>query len=229
MNELLFISTFIFTLVLALFAFRLGKKYVFAFIATIACIALFVAPIVTSLFGFAIVLVEVFYAGIFFTTDLISEHYGKKEAHSLVWLAVIIMVTFSIISSLAVLFTPHAVDIIQPHIKAIMDVAPRFVLAAFVMFVAEQHFDVWIFHKIKEKTKGKKLWLRNMLSTSTTQLIDVLIFYPLAFYGVYSNLLELMIVAYVFKLLMALLDTPFIYLSHKFKPKELSPQAALDK
>ena len=72
MNEILFFSTFLVTLVLCLLAFRLGKNYVFAFIATLGCIGFFIAPIVTSLFGFAIVLFEVFYAAIFFTTDLIS-------------------------------------------------------------------------------------------------------------------------------------------------------------
>ena len=221
MNELLFFATFLLTLALSLLAFRLGKKYVFAFIATIGCIAIFVAPMVTTLFGFAIVLFELFYATIFFTTDLVAEHYGKKDAHSLIWLAVLVLVTVSILSSLALMFVPHAVDTIQPHVKAIMEVSPRLIVATFLMFVLEQHFDIWFFHKIKKKTKGKKLWLRNILSTSTSQLIDVLLFYPLAFYGIYSNLIELMIAAYIFKVLMSLLDTPFIYLSHKFKPTEL--------
>ncbi|MBT3864900.1 queuosine precursor transporter [Candidatus Peregrinibacteria bacterium] len=221
MNELLFFATFLFTLALALLAFRLGKSYVFAFIATIGCIAIFVAPMVTTLFGFAIVLFEIFYAVIFFTTDLISEHYGKKEARSLVWLAVLVLVTVSVISALAVMFVPHAVDTIQPHVKAILEISPRLIMATFLMFVIEQHFDIWFFHKLREKTKGGKLWLRNILSTSTSQLIDVLIFYPLAFYGIYENLLELMVAAYIFKVLMAFLDTPFIYLSRRFKPKEL--------
>ena len=221
MNELLFFTTFLLTLALALLAFRLGKKYIFAFIATVGCIALFIAPMVVSVFGFAIVLFEVFYAAIFFTTDLVAEHYGKKDAHSLIWLAVLVLVTVSILSSLALMFVPHAVDTIQPHVKAIMEVSPRLIVATFLMFVLEQHFDIWFFHKIKKKTKGKKLWLRNILSTSTSQLIDVLLFYPLAFYGIYSNLIELMIAAYIFKVLMSLLDTPFIYLSHKFKPTEL--------
>ena len=173
------------------------------------------------MFGFAFAMAELFYAAIFFTTDMVSEHYGKKTAHGLVWLVVIISLTIGVLTSLATYLTPHSVDFVQPHIIAIMKIAPRILIAGLIMFIIEQHLDIWLFHKIREKTKGKKLWLRNIFSTTTTQLIDVLIFYPLAFYGVYENLTELMIAAFIFKLLMATLDTPFIYLSHKFKPKEL--------
>lgn len=206
---------------MALFAFRLGRNYVFAFMATVGTLAFFISPMVISLFGFAFALMELFYAALFFTTDLIAEHYGKRDAHSLVWLAVVVSVVIGVITSISVVLTPHEVDFIQPHIKAILEIAPRVLLAAFVMFIVEQHFDIWLFHKIKQKTQGKKLWLRNICSTSTTQLMDVLVFYPVAFYGIYSNLIELMIAAFVFKVLLALLDTPFIYLSRKFKPKEL--------
>lgn len=221
MNEILFFITFIATLVLILAAFRMGRKYIYALIATIGTLAFFLAPMVVTLFGLAFALSELFYAALFFTTDIVSEHYGKKDAHGIIWLAVVVSVTIAIFTTVATVFTPHSVDIIQPHIEAILKISPRILLAAFVMFVIEQHFDIWLFHKIKAKTKGKKLWLRNTLSTGTTQLIDVLTFYPLAFYGVYPNLIQLMVVAYVFKLVLAGLDTPFIYLSHKFKPKDL--------
>lgn len=221
MNELLFFAIFVVVIILALFAFRLGRNYVFAFIGTIATLTFFLAPMVIVMFGFAFALSELFYAILFFTTDMISEHYGKKDAHSLVWLAVLVSVTIAVLTSVATIFTPHTVDFIQPHIEAILRISPRLLGAAFIMFIIEQHFDIWAFHKLRQKTKGKKLWLRNILSTGTTQLIDVLFFYPLAFYGIYENLIELMIVAFVFKILMAMLDTPFIYLSYRFKPKEL--------
>ena len=222
MNELIFFATFIITLILALFAFHFGRNYLFAFMGAIATLTFFLAPMVTEMFGFAFSMSELFYAVLFFTTDMVSEHYGKREAHALIWAAVLLSVTIAVLTSISTLLTPHSVDFIQPHIKAILQISPRLLFAAFVMFVIEQHFDIWIFHKLKQKTEGKKLWLRNIFSTSTTQLIDVLTFYPLAFYGVYTNLLELMIVAYIFKITMALLDTPFIYFSHKFKPKYLA-------
>ena len=222
MNEFLFLITFILTIALALFSFRLGRNYVFAFIGTIATLTFFLAPMVTVMFGFAFAMSELFYAVLFFTTDMVSEHYGKKDAHSLVWVAVLVSVTIAVLTSLAIALTPHSVDFIQPHIRAILEVSPRVLIAAFVMFVIEQHLDIWLFHKLKDKTKGAKLWFRNILSTSTVQCVDVLIFYPLAFYGVYENLGELMIAALVFKILLAFLDTPFMYLSRRLKPKELT-------
>ena len=224
MNELLFILTFVAALGLVLGAFRLGIVYIYAFMATVGTLAFFLAPLVVSIAGFAFALSELFYATLFFSTDVISEHYGKRKAHEIVWLVVVVSVAIALFTAVATMFIPHAVDFVQPHIKAILAISPRILLAGLVMFIVEQHLDVWLYHKIREKTKGTKLWLRNNLATGATQLLDVLVFYPLAFYGVYENLFELMLAALIFKLILAVFDTPFIYLSRKFRPKELRDQ-----
>lgn len=225
MNELIFFTTFIIMLLIGLFAFRLGKSYVYAFMATVASLMYFMAPMVTDMFGIAFSMSELFYAVLFFMTDLAAEHYGKKDAHGIVWLSVIITVTLTAVSSLSLALTPHSTDFVQAHLKAALNISPRLVIASFVAFIAEQHFDIWLFDRIRRKTNGRKLWLRNIGSTSATQLIDVLVFYPLAFYGVYENLTELMITAAIFKLAMALLDTPFIYLGKKIVS---TPYASFD-
>jgi uncharacterized integral membrane protein (TIGR00697 family) len=84
---------------------------------------------------------------------------------------------------------------------------------------------VIVFHRLRESTDGEALWLRNIGSTATSQALDTVIFVGVAFYvlpglGVNPGLglslagaVALMIGQYLVKLLIALLDTPFVYLA----------------
>jgi len=100
---------------------------------------------------------------------------------------------------------------------------PRILLASLSAFIISQFIDVYAFDKIKRKLpENKFLWIRNNVSTIISQAIDTSIFVPIAFYGVVSNeiLLGLMLSTYAIKVIVALLDTPFIYLAKKIKPNE---------
>ena len=78
---------------------------------------------------------------------------------------------------------------------------------------AGQSFDVWFFHKIKQRTQGRHLWLRNNLSTMTSQTIDTLLYSFVVWWGVVDlpTAIQLGLVKYGFKLGIAAFDTPFIY------------------
>lgn len=220
MNILLFVSLLLTSFALSLWSFHLGRRIMFAFLGAIATLTFFVAPVIIDVFGFPFAIGEIFYATLFLSTDILAEHYGKKEARKVIWLVVIVGITISVFTQAAVMFKAHPSGLIagsehiQTHLKAFLAISPRLLLAGFVMFIIEQQFDIWFFHKLKQRFNGKKLWLRNCLSTAVSQLIDVLFLYPLAFYGVYDNLIQLMMTAYIFKLCMALIDTPFMYLSN---------------
>ena len=54
---------------------------------------------------------------------------------------------------------------------------PRIVLASLVAYVIAQNFDVWLYHKIYKRTKGKNIWLRNNGSTLVSQFLDSIIFF----------------------------------------------------
>jgi uncharacterized integral membrane protein (TIGR00697 family) len=215
MNELLFVAMLLSALVFSLISFRLGKEFLYAYLAMIATFAIFLGPMVIVLFGFPFFIGEVFYAAIFLSTDMTTERWGETEARHILWLVILIFVVVSVLMQFALLLTPHSSDFVQGHIRAALAVTPRLIAAGFVMFLIEQHFDIWFFGFLKRKFQGKHLWLRNNISTMTSQLIDVLGVYPLALYGVYPNLVQLMIAAYLFKICMAVLDTPFMYLSKR--------------
>ena len=86
-------------------------------------------------------------------------------------------------------------------------------MGSLVAYVVSQNWDVRVFHKLKEMTGGRHLWLRNNVSTMTSQALDTVIFITIAFYGVLP-VVPLIIGQYIVKLLIAALDTPFIYGLH---------------
>ena len=99
-----------------------------------------------------------------------------------------------------------------------------------IAYLAAQFIDVQIFHFLKEKTKGKMLWLRNNVSTLISQLVDTTAVILITYY--YANglplnedgslthpLLYFIISGYVFKVAVALLDTIPFYLATKYLKK----------
>jgi len=79
-----------------------------------------------------------------------------------------------------------------------------------VAYLVSQHHDIFAFHWWKKKTGGRYLWLRNTASTIVSQAIDTGLFITIAFYGV-LDIVPLLLGQYVVKLIIAIIDTPFMY------------------
>lgn len=215
-NELLFIIMSLVSLGFVLLAFRLGKAWLIGLIcADVILMNIFVVKGM-YLFGLAATGGNVLYASIFLATDILCEHYGKQEAIRAVRIGFFVSIFFLIMSQFILKFIPADYDFAQGAMKNLFMLTPRIVLGSMIAYLISQHLDVWLYNKIKEKTKGKMLWLRNNGSTWVSQLVDSIIFTVIAFAGVYP-LFELILFTYIIKIIVAILDTPFIYLSKKIK------------
>jgi queuosine precursor transporter len=218
----LFIIIALIDLAIVLFAWRMGKNWLVATIlANIVLTATFVGKLV-PIFGWVTTGGEVFYASIFIATDILSEHHGKKEGYRSIWLGFMVLGMFTVLGRLVLEFTtiPDS-SAVALAMQELFTTIPRIAIASFVAYLIAQSFDIWVFHKIRVKTGKSKLWLRNNLSTISSMLLDSVIFFPLAFFGsVPTNvLLSLIVAGWVFKIPIALLDTPFMYLSYIVKGK----------
>ncbi|HBF6275559.1 TPA: queuosine precursor transporter [Clostridioides difficile] len=98
------------------------------------------------------------------------------------------------------------------NLKVVLGQNVRFVLASLTAYILAQSNDVFIFHKLKDKFRGKHKWLRNNVSTMLSQLIDTAIFITIGFWGTVPSILTMIMSQYVVKFCLALLDTPFFYL-----------------
>lgn len=171
-----------------------------------------------ELFGLTATLGNVLYGSVFLITDLLSEIYGKKQAQRAVLLGFIVLGMSALYMHIALQFTPAPGDFAQPHLAAVFGLVPRVVFASMVAYLLSQYTDVWLFHLLRKKTRAKHLWLRNLASTGTSQLLDSTVFCLIAFWGIFAHtqLIEIILATYIFKLLVALLDTPFVYLGRKY-------------
>ena len=152
----------------------------------------------------------------FLITDLISEIYGKKKANE-----VVIAGIFASFFSIGILLISAAVPAIEASpiddetFTKVFSLSPLAVLASMIAYLFAQFVDIRIYHFWKNLTAGRHLWLRNNFSTFASQLIDsTTVIVLLCLFGVlpWDLFFGLVLSSFVFKVLIAALDTPFLYL-----------------
>ncbi len=169
-----------------------------------------------GLFRFEISVGILPYSITFLITDIISEIYGRKKASQVI-IAGIIASIFSmgiiLISNIAPAIENSPVN--DEIFSQVFGLSPIAVLASMIAYLLAQFFDIKIFHYWKIKTKGKHLWLRNNFSTFSSQFVDTLtVLTLLCSFGVlpWSMFSGLLLSGFLFKIIIAALDTPILYL-----------------
>ena len=187
------------------------------FIASLVTCNLIANKFVTVDLGFKIFIVS---AGIlpypltFLVTDLISELYGQKKANLVVFSGFIASLFVLLFLWLGGQFNAIPDSLVNDATyDSVFRNAWRLIGASMIAYLFAQFVDVRIFHFWKKLTDGKHLWLRNNGSTIASQLIDTTLVICILFVGVWNadQILSAIIDGWVFKMLMAILDTPIIY------------------
>ncbi len=168
-----------------------------------------------TLFGLTTTLGNILYASVFLATDILGEYYGKSAAKKGVFLGFIALVMAMVYMQIALAFTPDSTDFAHVHLEKIFGLLPRLTIASTLAYLFSQFHDVWAYHFWRTRTQGRLLWLRNNASTLTSQALDSAIFCLIAFYGLYPAgvLWEIFLTTFLFKAIVAVLDTPFLYLT----------------
>ncbi|CCO23143.1 queuosine precursor transporter [Maridesulfovibrio hydrothermalis] len=222
MNELLWIGFALMDLSLVLIVYRyFGKTGLFGLIVFNLILCNIQVLKTIELFGMTTTLGNILYASVFLSTDMLSEFYGKKEARKAVYLGFVILLMAVVYMQLALRFTPTVDDFAQPHLEAIFGFLPRIALGSLCAYLISQLHDVYVFHKLKEKMGERRLWLRNNASTLLSQLLDSSVFCFIALWGLFpfDVWLEILFTTYLFKVIVAVMDTPFLYLARKIHPR----------
>ena len=220
-QEILWLVTLLADLFCTILLYRLfGKTGLQVAIAFSILLANLQGPKLTIIFGLQTSLGVIFYASIFFATDVLSENYGKKAAQDAVQMGFIVSIIMILMMSLALLYQPSTqlgtAEIskqIHNAFATIINFTPRFLIGSLLAYYISQRFDVWAFHYIKQQTGEKHLWLRNNLSTMSSQIIDTTIYSLVAWWGIVDlkTAIQLGLVKYLFKIIISIIDTFFIY------------------
>ncbi|XMB72500.1 queuosine precursor transporter [Mycoplasmatota bacterium WC30] len=221
-NELIWVLFALTNFVLFLIMYKIfGRMGIFYWIVIATILANIQVIKIVPLFGLEANLGNIMYGTIFLATDVLNEVYSKKEAKKAVYLGFMTMIFTVIIMQIAIQFIASPADFGHDSLETIFGFMPRIVLGSLTAFIISQLIDVNLFQKIKQKLpENKFLWIRNNGSTIVSQLIDTIIFVPIAFIGTVptSVLISILVSTYLIKILVAALDTPFIYLTKKIKP-----------
>jgi queuosine precursor transporter len=160
----------------------------------------------------------------FLITDLISEIYGKKRANQIVVAGI-----FASFFSMLIVYIANAVPatdwspVNDSIFKTVFGATAIAVFASMMAYLLAQFIDIQIYHFWKRRTKGKHLWLRNNFSTFLSQFVDTFtVLILLCSFGKigWDRFSGLLVAGFVFKVLIAVLDTPFLYLGvHLFRKR----------
>lgn len=179
-----------------------------------------VASKIVSFWGLVVPAAIVAYPVTFLITDVIGEIWGKEEANRTVKIGFVCQLFSLLLIGLAILLPVAPFANNQVEFKSILGQSFRCVTASLVAYLCSQSWDVYVFHKLKNINGERHKWIRNNLSTMTSQIIDTAIFITIAFIGSVPNIFTMIISQYVIKVAYALLDTPFFYiLTRKRKEK----------
>ncbi len=192
--------------------------FVWMCVSTIICNIQAVKTV--DIFNFTTSLGNISYGAIFLTTDILSEMYGEKEARKSIILSFLTLLIFTASMSLFLKYIPSSIDTTNDALKVVFLLLPRITIASLINCILSQFIDARMYKILKEKYG--KLWVSNNGSTIISQITDTLIFVIISFLGVipFKNMIQMVITTLIFKVIIALLDTPFLYYVSKTRRNE---------
>ena len=228
-------------LVILIFLKLFGEvgMYIYTVIAIIVANIQVLKIVDFPLFNNPIALGTILFSSTFLTTDILTEYYGPKFARKNILIGFSGFLLMTILMLFTIGFTPldssSAGDeyswalLTQDNLMGIFLPFPTFFLASMIAYLFSQYFDVWLYGRISRYTNKKFLWLRNNLSTMTSSLLDNTIFSLFAWIIFNPNPLDFSTVfftfilgTYVLRIVIAIFDTPFIYLAKYFLPNKVN-------
>ncbi len=173
----------------------------------------------TSILGFALTFGagNIFFPISYIFGDVLTEVYGYARARKVIWAGFAAMI-FYVVMSWVVIHLPVKADepynkIIQPALETVFGNGWRIVGASILAFWLGDFANSFVLAKMKILTRGKYLWTRTIGSTIIGQGVDSVVFYPLAFAGLWSteSLFATVAFNWFFKVSIEVVMTPVTY------------------
>jgi uncharacterized integral membrane protein (TIGR00697 family) len=167
---------------------------------------------------------------VFLTTDLINEYFGEKGVRKLSFITAG-LIAYAFIVLLMAMNVPAANGISpvnDEQFQAVFGQSMWIIVGSIVAFLVSQLIDVSVFWFFKNKTGDRKIWLRTTGSTIVSQLFDSFIVLGIAFWLPgkinFETFITSALTGYTFKLIIAILLTPLIYLGHHWIKKHIKEE-----
>lgn len=217
-NEIIFATTVIINFGFVLFASKRSQEFLFAAVAVdLVLISVFGAKLI-SIFGFVTNTGNIFYAGVFLATHMLIENYGKEEGYRTIRIGAFAILLFLLMAQFTFDLTGYAGTAeVNNAIDRLFRNIPRVGIASVFAFIIAQYVNIWFYSLLKNKTRDKKLWLRDNASNLLGQFIDSMLFFSIAFIGTVPNtvLAQIMMGGFMAKVAVGAVGTLFLYASRR--------------
>ena len=192
-----------------------GKTGMIAWVGMATILANVITAKNANVFGLSTAIGTVMFASTFLATDILTEYHSVKDARTAVYVGLFSDVMLIIATQIALLYQPSEFDYADGAMQTLFALNLRISLASMVMYVIANLVDVQLYHTLKEKSKGKKLWLRNNVSTIICNCAENFGFIGLAFAGIYDwkTIATIALSTSVIEAMVAICDTPFLYIA----------------
>lgn len=171
-----------------------------------------------NILGLQATLGNILFASTFLATDILSEKYSAKESKKAVNIGIVSVILFTVATQFSLLFKPNELDLVNDSLKNLFSLNLRISASSILMCYLSNLLDIYLFEKIKKKISNK-LWIRNNIATIISNCLENYFFTILAFIGIYdlTTILSIATTTTILEIIIAICDTPFLYLSKKIK------------
>lgn len=218
MNNLIIICEVVFVFTSLLLCKKLfGKSGVIAWVPIATVLANIITAKNAEIIGLSTAIGTVMFASTFLATDILSECYSVEDAKKAVKLGLFSDVLLIVATQIALLYKPSAFDYAHDAMKTLFSLNLRISIASAIMYYIANMADIYIFNRIKQKTEGKALWLRNNVSTILCNCLENFGFIGIAFAGIYDlqTIITIAVSTSIIEALVAVCDTPFLYIARR--------------
>lgn len=222
MNNLILFAEIVFVFGSLLLCYKLfSKTGVIAWVGLATVLANIITAKNAEVFGLSTAIGSVMFASTFLATDILTEYHSVRDAKTAVCVGLFADVVLIVSTQIALLYVPSEFDYADGAMRTLFSLNLRISLASMVMYFIANIADVYLFAKLKEKSKGKRLWLRNNASTILCNCAENFGFITLAFIGIYDweTILTIAISTSIIEAIVAVCDTPFLYVAGMINKK----------
>lgn len=220
MNNILIFGEVVFVFSAVVICYKLfGKVGMICWVPIATVLANIITAKNATVFGLSTAIGTVMFASTFLATDILSETNLKRDAKTAVYLGLFADVILIMSTQIALKYVPSKFDYAHEAMSVLFSLNLRISIASAVMYVLANLADIYLFNRLREATGGRFLWLRNNVSTILCNCLENFGFIGIAFWGVYDvrTILTIALSTSVVEALVALMDTPFLYLAVRRK------------
>jgi len=163
-----------------------------------------------SLFGLEVTASDAYTVVCVLGVNLLQEYVDREAARKAIWISFGLLGVYLVVSQIHNLFLPSPHDVMHQHYQVLFGFAPRIVTASFTAYFVSQRINYHLYGVLKEMMGNEQVLMRNLISLSSSQFLDTVLFGFLALYGVVHSLTQVIMFSFMVKMLVVLAATPFI-------------------